>query len=326
MLDAAIIGMGRWGRVLVESVQGKSGAIRFVAGATGTPEKAAAWAAEKGIALHASYEAVLADPAVKAVVLASPHSMHAAQVIAAAAAGKHVFVEKPFTLTRAEAEQTVAAVRKAGIVMALGHNRRFLPATAKLKAMIASGELGTLCHIEGNFSGPGALAYKPGMWRADRTESPAGGMGGMGIHMVDMFQNLCGPMTAVTVLSHTRVATNGLDDTTAMLLRFANGMSGSLATLAATPRLWRVQVFGSKAWVEMWGQQKLVVAREGEAEHEHIRFDATDIERAELEAFAAAAAGGPVFPLSLEEAVHTSAVFEAIAAGANGQEGWIAVA
>jgi predicted dehydrogenase len=73
----------------------------------------------------------------------------------------------------------------------------------------------------------------------------------------------------------------------------------------------------------MWGQQKLVVGREG-TEHEHIRFDTVDIEKAELEAFAAAATGGPAYPLSLEEAVHSSAVFEAIARGADAR-GWIAV-
>ncbi len=324
MLDAAIVGMGRWGRVLVDSVQGKSGAIRFVAGSTGTPEKARDYAAEKGITLHDGYEAVLADPRVQAVVLASPHSQHAAQVIAAAKAGKQIFVEKPFTLTKADAEAAVAAVRQAGVTIALGHNRRFLPAANRLKDMIGAGELGTILHIEGNISGPGALAYKPGMWRADPTESPAGGLASMGIHMVDMFRMLCGEMRAVSVVSHARVATNGLDDTTAMLIRFAGGMTGTLTTLAATPRIWRVQVFGSKAWVEMGGTNKLVVGREG-AEHEHIRFEATDIERAELEAFAAAASGGAAYPLSLEEAVHSAAVFEAIAKGAR-QEGWIAVA
>jgi len=324
MLDAAIIGMGRWGRILVDSVQGRSGTIRFVAGATGTPEASRAWAGERGITLHPSCEAVLADPRVRAVVLATPHSQHAAQVIAAARAGRHVFVEKPFTLTRAEAEAAVAAVRAAGVTMALGHNRRFLPAAARLKAMIADGDLGTLCHIEGNVSGPGALAYRPGMWRADRSESPAGGMAGMGIHMIDMFQNLCGKMTAASVISHTRVATNGLDDTTAMLLRFASGMTGTMTTIAATPRLWRLQVFGDRAWVEMWGQEKLVVGREGQP-HEHIRFDAVDIERAELEAFAAAASGGPAYPLSLEEAAHSASVFEAVARGA-AEPGWIAVA
>lgn len=324
MLDAAIVGMGRWGRVLVDSVQGRSEAIRFVAGSTGTPEKAKEYAAEKGITLHPSYEAVLADPRVKAVVLASPHSQHARQVIDAAKAGKQIFVEKPFTLTKADAEAAVSAVRAAGVTMALGHNRRFLPAARKLKEMIEAGQLGTVLHIEGNISGPGALAYKPGMWRADPTESPAGGLAGMGIHMVDMFRMLCGEMRAVSVVSHARVATNGLDDTTAMLLRFSSGMTGTLTTLAATPRLWRVQVFGSKAWVEMWGTNKLVIGREG-AEHEHIKFDPVDIERAELEAFAAASTGGAPYPLSLDEAVHSAAVFEAIARGAR-QEGWIAVA
>jgi predicted dehydrogenase len=323
MIDAAIVGMGRWGRTLVESVQGRSEAIRFVAGCTRSPDKAADWAKAQGIRMLDGYDAVLADPAVKAVVLATPHSQHAEQVIAAAAAGKQIFIEKPFTLTKASAEQAVAAVRRAGVVMALGHNRRFQPAVARLKAMIAEGALGTLCHIEGNISGPGALNYKPGMWRADPSESPAGGLAGMGIHMLDMFQNLCGPMAELSVVSHARVATNGLDDTTAALVRFASGMTGTLTTLAAVPRLWRVQVFGSEAWVEMWGTDTLVVGREGR-KHDHIRFEPTDVERAELEAFAAACAGGPAYPLTLEEAVHSAAMFEAVAKGAR-TPGWIAV-
>lgn len=323
MIDAAIVGMGRWGRVLVESVQGRSEAIRFVAGCTRSPDKAADWAKAQGIRILGSYDAVLADPAVQAVVLATPHSQHAEQVIAAAAAGKQIFVEKPFALTKASAEQAVAAVREAGVVMALGHNRRFQPAVARLKQMIAEGALGTVCHIEGNISGPGALAYKPGMWRADPSESPAGGLAGMGIHMLDMFQNLCGPMAEVSVVSHARVATNGLDDTTAALVRFTSGVTGSLTTLAAVPRLWRVHVFGSDAWVEMWGTDKLVVGREGQ-KHEHITFEPANVERAELEAFAAACAGGPAYPLTLEEAVHSAAMFEAVAKGARAR-GWIAV-
>lgn len=323
MIDAAIVGMGRWGRVLVDSVQGKSSAIRFVAGCTRSPDKAADWAKGHGIRMLPGYDAVLADPAVTAVVLATPHSQHADQVAAAAAAGKQIFIEKPFTLTKASAERAVEAVRKAGVVMALGHNRRFQPAVARLKEMIAEGALGTLCHIEGNISGAGALNYRPGMWRADPSESPAGGLAGMGIHMLDMFQNLCGPMAEVSVVSHARIVANGMDDTTAALVRFQNGMTGTLTTLAAVPRLWRVQVFGSDAWVEMWGTDKLVVGREGQ-KHEHIKFEPTDVERAELEAFAASCTGGPAYPLTLDEAVHSSAMFEAVAKGAR-SPGWIAV-
>lgn len=319
MLDAAIVGMGRWGRTLVDSVQGRNDAgIRFVAGCTGRPERAAEWAARQGIRILPSFEAVLADPAVRAVAIASPHGMHAAQVAAAAAAGKHVFVEKPFTMTRASAEAAVVACREAGVVMALGHNRRFLPAVAEMKAMLADGRLGTLLHVEGQFSGPGALAYKPGMWRANRAESPLGGMGGMGIHMVDIMVNLAGRIAEVTVRSHARVIDNGLDDTTAALFRFESGATAGFATLAYAPRYWRVALFGTDGIAELNGHERLAFTpREGQGWVKD--FPKTDIEHAELAAFAVAVAGGPAYPLPAEEAIHGVAVYEAmIGAAASG--------
>ncbi|WP_372617646.1 Gfo/Idh/MocA family protein [Falsiroseomonas sp.] len=311
MLNAAIVGMGRWGRVLVDSVHGRNDAgIRFVAGSTGTPEKARDYATEKGIRLHDSYEAVLADPDVRAVVLATPHGQHAAQVIAAAKAGKHVFVEKPFTLAKADAEAAVAACRKAGLVMALGHNRRFLPAVARMKALLAEGALGTLLHVEGHFSGPGALAYKPGMWRADRQESPLGGMGGMGIHMIDMIINLAGRFREVTVRSHARVSPT-IDDTTAMLGLLESGATVGFATLSLAPRHWRVALFGSKGMVELMGHERLTFTPlEGEGWVKD--YPKTDIEAAELAAFAAAARGEAPYPLPVDEAIHGVAVFEAM--------------
>jgi len=319
MLDTAIIGMGRWGRTLVDSVQGRNDAgIRFVAGCTGRPERAADWAARQGLRILPSFEAVLADPAVKAVAIASPHRMHAEQVISAAAAGKHVFVEKPFTMTRESAEAAVAACRRAGVVLALGHNRRFLPAVAEMKAMLADGRLGTLLHVEGQFSGPGAAAYTPGMWRADRAESPLGGMGGMGIHMVDMFINLAGRVAEVTVQSHARAIDNGLDDTTAGLFRFESGVTANFATLALAPRFWRVGLFGTDAWAVLHGHEHLTTCTRDGSPQERV-FPPTDIERAELAAFAAAVAGGPAYPLPVEEAIHGVAVYEAmIGAAASG--------
>jgi predicted dehydrogenase len=319
MLDTAIIGMGRWGQTLVDSVQGRNDAgLRFVAGCTGRPERAADWAARQGIRILPDFDAVLADPQVKAVAIASPHGMHAAQVIAAAAAGKHVFVEKPFTLTRASAQAAVDACRRAGVVLALGHNRRFLPAVAEMKAMLADGRLGTLLHVEGQFSGPGAAGYTPGMWRADRAESPLGGMGGMGIHMVDMFIHLAGRIAEVSVLSQARVLKNGLDDTTAALMRFDSGVTANFATLALAPRFWRVGLFGTDAWAVLHGHETLVTCtREGPLQER--AFPPTDIENAELRAFAAAVAGGPAYPLPAEEAIHGVAVYEAmIGAAASG--------
>jgi predicted dehydrogenase len=291
--------------------------LRFVAGCTGTPERARDWAAEQRIRLLEGYEAVLADPAVNAVVLATPHAQHAAQVIGAARAGKHVFVEKPFTLSKASAEAAVAACRDAGVVLALGHNRRFLPAVAEMKAMLAAGRLGTLLHMEGHFSGPGAQAYRPGMWRADRAESPLGGMGGMGIHMVDMIINLAGRFQSVAVQSHARVSTT-IDDTTAMLARLESGATVTFATLSLAPRFWRVALFGTDGLLELQGHERLsFTPREGEGwVRDYLK---TDIEAAELAAFACAIAGGPAYPLPIEEAIHGVAVFEAmIGAAASG--------
>jgi predicted dehydrogenase len=319
-LDAAIIGMGRWGRTLVESVQGRNdaGALRFVAGSTGRAGLARDWAGQKGIRIHDIYEAVLAVPAVPALVRATPHGQHAEQIIAAARAGKHVFVEKPFTLSKASAEAAVAACRAAGVVLALGHNRRFLPATAELRRLIAEDALGKIVHAEGNMSGPGALTYTPEGWRSDREESPLGGMGGMGIHMIDMLIHLVGRFSTVSVAS-ARLVLPAIDDTTAMLGRFASGATCNFATVAIAARHWRVMLFGTKANCEMDGQDRLrFTPLEGEA---WVReFPKTDIERAELTAFAAAVAGGPAYPLPLVEAVHGVAVFEALigAAAAGG--------
>src|SRR5437016_2126551 len=115
MIRAAIIGLGRWGRSLVTSVQGKSGDICFVCANTRTRAAAEDFCCAQGVALVDSYEQVLADASVDAVVLATPHTLHERQILAAAAAGKHIHVEKPITLDRASAERAVAAARAANV-------------------------------------------------------------------------------------------------------------------------------------------------------------------------------------------------------------------
>lgn len=311
VVNAAIVGLGRWGQTLVASVEGKSETIRFTVGVTRRPAKAAEFAAARRIALGDDYDAVLADPNIDAVVLATPHSQHAEQTVAAARAGKHIFVEKPFTLTKASAEGAVDAVERAGVVLALGHNRRFLPSIAELRRRIASGALGEISHVEANASGSGALRYRPGAWRASRAESPSGGMAGMGIHMVDTMIGLFGRISKVHAQSLQLVTDVGIDDTTSILLRFENGMSGYLATLAATAPAWRLQVFGSHSWVEIREESRFE-ARSLKGKPEVIDYPPFDKERAELEAFAAAIAGDAAYPVPPADAIHGIAVFEAI--------------
>src|ERR1700704_4812150 len=112
MVRAAIVGIGRWGRTLVGAVQGKSETIRFTAGHNRTRAHAEAFCAEHGIALKDSLDDILADPAIDAVVFATPHSEHGAQIERAAAAGKHVMMEKPLTLDRKSAARAIDAVAR----------------------------------------------------------------------------------------------------------------------------------------------------------------------------------------------------------------------
>ena len=123
MLNTAMIGLGWWGKELVRSARDSS-LMRFTRGVTLEPETVRDFAKEMNITIGTSYEDVLGDNSIDAVVLATPHTRHRAQVEAAAAAGKHVFCEKPFALTLEDAEAAIAACRKAGVALGVGHNRR----------------------------------------------------------------------------------------------------------------------------------------------------------------------------------------------------------
>jgi predicted dehydrogenase len=318
MINAAIVGVGRWGQTLVNSVHGNSAKIRFTRGVTRTKAKAEAYCGERGIELGDDYGAVLAEPAIDAVVLATPHTQHAGQIAAAAAAGKHVFTEKPLTLSRESAERVVAACRDAGVALGLGHNRRFAGNTVELKRMIEAGELGTLMYAESNFSAD--LAGTGETWRDSRAESPAGGMTSLGIHALDCLIHLCGPIHEVDARSVHRALPFDVDDATCAMFQFANGMIGSLATMAMSGRLWHVRVFGSTGWAELRGYEQLVHTPVGGAVNvtEYGPDQAALSLKAELEAFAVAAQGGAPFPITPDQMVHGVAVLEAIIASAAG--------
>jgi predicted dehydrogenase len=315
MLRAAICGAGNWGTRLIESVQGKSTKIGFVTAVTRDPADKRPLADRFGLKLTKSYTQVLADGGVDAVVLCTPHSQHAAEIIAAAQAGKHVFVEKPFTLTRADAEAAVAACKAAEITLAVGFNRRYAPAYVDMIRRIAAGEIGALRHIEGQFSGPPSYQIEPGNWRSNRTESPGGAMTARGVHVVDGMVHIAGPAATVFSFSERLQLAIDVDDTTACVLRFANGVTGTLGTLHNASRFYRIHAFGSTGALEMRGETELL----GFDLDGHVRrttYDLIDKERAELEAFADAVAHNAKFVIAPEEIINTVAVTEAIAASA----------
>jgi predicted dehydrogenase len=316
MLRAAVYGMGRWGNRLTESVQG-SDKIRFVKAISREPANHKEFSQRTGIKVVSSYGRVLKDPEVDAVVLATPHSLHMKQIIQAAKAGKHVFVEKPITLTRKTAGKAIEACRAAGVTLGIGFNRRHAPSFIEISSRVRAGQIGDVLHIEAAHSGPTGFGLQAGNWRASRAEAPGGGMTARGIHTLDSMIQLAGPVSSVYSFSESRKLPPGvdMDDTTSMLLRFSSGITGYLSTLFTTAELYRLHVFGSKGWLELRGDTELAF-RGLQGAPERIPLPSVDKERAELEAFADAVAEKKPFMVPPDEALNGVAVLEAIVASA----------
>src|SRR5258706_8248401 len=186
MINAAIVGLGRWGKGFLESVQGKSRRIRFVRGVDTAPDVARGLAAPHGFKPSSDLADALADPAVQALVLVTPHSLHREQVVSCALAGKHVFCEKPLALTKADAQIMIAACARAGVVLGVGHNRRLWPSMQRLGRAVEGGVLGQGLHLDGHFSYDHSNKVS-GRWRLSPDESPGRRSAGVGLHGLDSF-------------------------------------------------------------------------------------------------------------------------------------------
>jgi predicted dehydrogenase len=316
-VNAAIIGLGRWGELLVSSVD-DSEQINFTAAVTRTPANAEDFCAARGMSLSSDLADVLEDDNIDALVIATPHTQHFDQLMAAANAGKHVFCEKPWTLDADQAGTSIRALRDAGLKIAIGHNRRFAPNSQAMKKILIDGDLGNPIHIDGHFSAN--LVPSEGRWRDNRDESPAGGMTSMGIHALDMFINMFGRVSNVNVQSKRVASAIDVDDSTLVRLNFKNGCTGHLTTISATNMLWRISAYCTGGWVEIRDQDRIEVSSIAEGNSSDSWPDYSlpampSIGHA-LEAFAGDVAGGPAYPISPDDIEHATRVLAAIIASA----------
>jgi predicted dehydrogenase len=307
MIACAIAGLGRWGRSLVEAAE-RSGRLQITHAVE--PDAAArTFCAAHRLTLAESLDAVLADPGIKAVLLATPHSQHLAQVIATAKAGKQVFCEKPLALQREHAARMFETCRTAGVLLAVGHNRRFWPSLRLLREIARSGELGTILHVEGHNSNENSLSITQG-WRLSAEESPGGGLTGAGLHVLDAFVSVLGPARRVYARLSPREAGPPPLDSAMLAIDFAGGVTATLATVRTTPFYWRVHVFGTKGSVEVLDEVTVVRRRSG-AKPETITLAPRDVLSDELAAFADAVEGRAPYPVPEQDVLATLAAFEA---------------
>ena len=307
MIDAAVIGLGRWGKSIVEASRGTR--LRIIRGVSKEPEGVADFAAEHGFALGTAFEEAVADRQVRAVFLATPHSLHVSQIAAVAAAGKSVWCEKPLALTLAEAEKAVAACRAAVVPFALGNNKRCFASMRELKRVVANGIIGEVLHIEGHFCNEHSTRVTGG-WRDDPNESPGGGLTGAGLHLIDALVHLGGPIARVDARLSARKAPPDPRDVASVLAEFKSGATGQIATVRAAPMFWRVHVFGTKGWAEARDEVTLTVARLGEAPGTQT-FPRVDSLAVLLAAFADSIETGKPFPVTTDEMLDVVAAFEA---------------
>jgi len=240
-LGVGIIGFGRIGAEHAAWLAA-SGNARPVAVADATPARQNL-ARERGLAVYPTPEQLLADPAVQAVLVATPTAMHVQHATAALSAGKHVLVEKPMALNLDEARQLASLARTQGVILSVFHNRRWDIDYLTVRNAVAGGLLGKLINVESRLGqwascvGPAAREYRPG-WRNEASFG-GGGLYDWGSHFVDQLWRLLWPARPVRVYAQLRgnVWTRDCDDFARLLIDFDNGVAGlcEINTTTTTP-------------------------------------------------------------------------------------------
>jgi predicted dehydrogenase len=309
----ALIGMGWWGKKMLAVLQAAPGEIRVVRAVEPNMDSVAALCAEKGVALSADY----------ADALATPHDLHGAQIAAAVAAGKHVFCEKPLALTKAGAETAVALCQGAGLVLGMGHERRWDPPIADLLTRADAGELGRIQQIEANFSHDKFLALDRSNWRLQAKNAPAGGMTATGIHLLDLSVRLLGP--AESVLCHCENLSSDLPqgDTVSAYVKFKGGGTSYVSASLANPFMSRFTVYGSKGWIDVRDKAHVEspdgwIVTTGLAGQPitTVEVPAAEPVKDNLVAFARAVRGEAAYPITAAHLVGNIALLEAVFASA----------
>jgi len=311
MIRAASVGLGWWGKTLANSIQ-DSGKINVVMATTRTLNNIEDYCKEINAEIASSYDEIVNSDKVDAVILATPHSKHLEQIVQAVNNGKHVFVEKPITLTAADAKIAYDEAKKNDKVLAVGFNRRFHPNFIKIVEMIKNNELGKVLHIEGTINAPGLWMYAPESWRSSAAETPAGGMTGMGIHIIDQMIASNGNISSAYAQTAKVIKMGDLDEITSVLFKFENGSTGYLGTSIASSIFYNFRVIAENGTIEIIERDLSVMKytpREGDIT---TTTESANMCKNELEAFADAINGVAPYPVTADEGIHGAAVFEAV--------------
>ncbi|MQT14779.1 Gfo/Idh/MocA family protein [Segnochrobactrum spirostomi] len=320
-LNVALAGYGWWGRKMATLITGRATRLR-IAVVVEPGDEARRAAEEAGHAAVADLAEALARPDVDAVILATPHVFHAEQIRLAAAAGKHIFCEKPLALTEVDAVAAVRLCAERGLVLGIGHERRFEPPMAALLEACRAGDLGRIVQIEANFSHDKFVHLAAGNWRLDPAHAPLAGMTATGIHLTDLAIAILGRPVSVSAYCDRLVSTIPQGDTLGALVTFEGGGNAYISASLGVPFVSRFAVYGSKGWREIRDKSHvenptgwLVLASDAATGLTNIEeAPAAEAVLDNLEAFARAALGEAAYPIATADMVANTALLEKMGA------------
>jgi predicted dehydrogenase len=318
-VNIALVGLGWWGQKMLSVLEAAPEDIRVVRAVEPNVDSVRDLCAGKGIPLSADYADALADPQVEAVVLATPHSLHTAQIAEAVAAGKHIFCEKPLALNAEEAARSVALCAEAGLVLGMGHERRWEPPVAEMLARADAGELGRIHQIEANFSHDKFVSLDRNNWRLKADQAPAGGMTATGIHLLDLSVRLLGPAESVLCICEQLSSDLPQGDTVAAYVKFAGGGTSYVSASLANPFMSRFTVYGSRGWIDIRDKAHVeapdgwvVTSAMAGCPIETVEIGKAEPVKDNLVAFARAVRGTETYPITADHLVNNIALLEAV--------------
>ena len=290
-LRVACLGMGWWSDVLAAAIK-RSKKIEIIACYTRSADKREAFAKKYGCKAAASYEDVLKDKSVEAIVNTTPNNAHLETTRAAAQAGKHTFLDKPIANTVSDGRAIAAACRKAGVVLALGYQRRRESHFRYVKKQIEAGAFGKLVNAEANISRDRLGKIDLSSWRYQSQGMPGGVMLQIGIHYSDVLEYLLGPIVAVSGRLAQLVLPGDNPDVASLVLEHQNGAISTLnASYASASEYYLLNVYGKEASAYYDMHNGLRLLKRGSDKSTPVACDRNDVFVEELEEFAAAVRG-----------------------------------
>ncbi|MCD6044151.1 MAG: oxidoreductase protein [Burkholderiales bacterium] len=288
-MRVACIGMGWWSDVLADAIK-RSGKLTIVSCFSRSEEKRKKFAAKYACKAASSYEEILNDRSIEGIVNTTPNGAHLQTTVAAAAAGKHTFLDKPIANTIADAAALTAACRKAEVVLALGYQRRRESHFRTIKSRIS--EFGKLVNAEANISRDRLGKIDLTSWRYSAEGMPGGVMLQIGIHYTDVLEYLLGPVKAVSGQFVRLVLPGDNPDVASLVLEHENGALSTLnASYASASEYYLMNIYGKEATAFYDAHNGLRILKREKEKPEAVACKKNDPIVEELEEFAAAARG-----------------------------------